>query len=461
MQNDKMISVIEAVNDEVAERRELVNLIAIALLTRKNLFILGDTGAAKSYAINRFRRRITGARQFERLISKQSDEEQLFGRLDLGSLIPGNVAGDVLEQDGVYQKLRKGLEEARAQLESDPGPTQLRQVGEMAALVEGYRKALSELQGNDPRIRTKGKIPDSHICFIDELFKANDGILNSLLTALNERRYTNEGVTVDIPTISFFTASNEIPNFNDPAEAILRPLYDRLELKVHVQYIADRDTRLAMMEKKQARDDSEPLAGPTITLEELYEMQREVREVRVPASVNELMDDILVELRRQSIHVSDRKYFGYYPIVQAHAWLCGRDEVRGTDLTALRSYLWTSLDEITKISQVLTRLCENPLAARISDLRKMIVDAADQFESGRGGNAVRALKGFRTQAVEIYSKISSLSGYAQNDTEKAQVDALRVELERFSQKAHAAANLTYIPLDELASLLGPGNSAEN
>lgn len=172
MLNEKMIAVISAVNDEVAERRELINMIAICLLTRKNLFILGDTGAAKSYAINRFRRRILGARQFERLISKQSDEEQLFGRLDLGSLIPGNVSEEVLEQDAVYQSLRKELAAARQSLANDPAPEHLRRLGEMTELVEGYRKSLAELHGNDPHIKTKGKIPDCHIAFIDELFSA-------------------------------------------------------------------------------------------------------------------------------------------------------------------------------------------------------------------------------------------------------------------------------------------------
>ena len=66
--------------------------------------------------------------------------------------------------------------------------------------------------------------------FLDEIFKCNDGVLNALLTALNERKYTNEGRTYPIPTISFFAASNEIPNFNDPEEKILAALYDRLEL---------------------------------------------------------------------------------------------------------------------------------------------------------------------------------------------------------------------------------------
>ena len=55
---DQMLAVIADVNAQVAEREELVELIAIALLTRKNLFILGPPGQAKSYAINAFRSRI-------------------------------------------------------------------------------------------------------------------------------------------------------------------------------------------------------------------------------------------------------------------------------------------------------------------------------------------------------------------------------------------------------------------
>ena len=67
-----MLAVIADVNTSVAEREELIELIAIALLTKKNLFILGAPGQAKSYAINLFRQHITGARQFERLLSKKN-----------------------------------------------------------------------------------------------------------------------------------------------------------------------------------------------------------------------------------------------------------------------------------------------------------------------------------------------------------------------------------------------------
>ena len=110
MLKEKMLAVMADVNAQVAKREELVELIAIALLTRKNLFILGAPGQAKSYAINQFRSRIDGARQFERLLSKQTDEEQLFGRLDLSSLIPGSVPETALENDKTYQDLRAELE---------------------------------------------------------------------------------------------------------------------------------------------------------------------------------------------------------------------------------------------------------------------------------------------------------------------------------------------------------------
>ncbi|MDE6996431.1 MAG: AAA family ATPase, partial [Oscillospiraceae bacterium] len=109
MLRDKMLAVIADVNAQVAEREELVECIAIALLTRKNLFILGAPGQAKSYAINAFRSRITGARQFERLLSKQTDEEQLFGRIDLASLLPGSVAQAVLDSDPQYRQMHSSL----------------------------------------------------------------------------------------------------------------------------------------------------------------------------------------------------------------------------------------------------------------------------------------------------------------------------------------------------------------
>ena len=52
MLRDKMLAVISELNGEIAERAELIHAIAMALLSGSNLFILGDPGQAKSFAIN-------------------------------------------------------------------------------------------------------------------------------------------------------------------------------------------------------------------------------------------------------------------------------------------------------------------------------------------------------------------------------------------------------------------------
>lgn len=291
---DKMLAVIDDVNGSVAEREELVEMIAIALLTRKNLFVLGEPGQAKSYAINLFRRHITGARQFERLLSKQSDEEQLFGRVDLSSLIPGSIPDSALENDDIYQNLRFDLNCAVDGLgQRKNAPETFTVLGKAADKLETYRKAVALLHHSEPVVQTSGKIPEADIVLLDEIFKCNDGVLNSLLTALNERKYTNEGRTYPIPTISFFAASNEIPNFSDPQEKILEALYDRLELKVVTANIEDRDNRLTVLKNKQNGVFGQ--ISSAITLEELVEMQREVAAIPVPDAVNEPVDPTLPE----------------------------------------------------------------------------------------------------------------------------------------------------------------------
>ncbi|GHU93074.1 ATPase [Clostridia bacterium] len=385
--NTKMKAVIADVNSIVAEREELVECIAIALLTRKNLFILGDTGQAKSYAINAFRSRISGAKQFERLLSKQTDEEQLFGRIDLQSLIAGN-----------------------------------------------------------PRVITDGKIPDSHIAFLDELFKCNDGVLNSLLTALNERKYTNEGQVTDIPTISFFAASNEIPNFSDPAEKILRPLYDRFDIKVVTRYVEDRQKRLETLKNKQTTGNAAILA--TITLDELTAMQDAVRAVVVPDLVNELMDDILCELRKAGVHVSDRKYFNYFPLAQAKAWLDGYPEVNPEHLMILKNYLWTTPEEITVIGQTLTRLCQNPLREHLESIRTMAAESLKEFNDAQDNK--KALIKLRGEFVRLFDMLPDTTDAA--DMEKAKIEECLEALETMSREAHTAAGFTYANIAEIKAL---------
>ena len=453
---DKMLAVIADVNASVAEREELVEMIAIALLTRKNLFVLGDPGQAKSYAINLFRQHITGARQFERLLSKQSDEEQLFGRVDLASLLPGSVPQAALDKSDTYKNLRFNLQaavDAAGGMKDEPATWEL--LRRDTEKLESYKAALAALHQNEPSVQTTGKIPEADIVMLDEIFKCNDGVLNSLLTAPNERKYTNEGSTYPIPAISFFAASNEIPNFNDPQEKILAALYDRLELKVVTKDIQDRTARLAVLRNKQENNFGQ--VSVKISLEDLTKMQLEVAAVSVPDTANELADDILCELRKTGVPVSDRKYLGYYPIAQARAWLSGHSRVEASDLLALKNYLWYLPADMEKVENVLNRLCINPMQEKVNNIRGMAMESQEVFDATRGDGSRadmsrKALIKLRGELTRLYQMQAELRAAAQSDGETAMVDALLEDMEKISRRAHEDAGFTYMPLEQMAAL---------
>lgn len=453
---DRMLAVMADVNAQVAEREELVEAIAIALLTRKNLFILGAPGQAKSYAINQFRARITGARQFERLLSKQTDEEQLFGRVDLSSLLPGSVPETELRKDPTYNLLRSELEDVMKRLPKTPDDVEsMAPVKHHTQLLENYRRAAAALRQGEPSVNTAGKIPEADIVFVDEIFKCNDGVLNSLLTALNERKYTNEGRTYPIPTISFFAASNEIPNFSDPQEKILEALYDRLELKVVTDNISDRAKRLAVLADKQAGRAGQITAS--ITLDELAQMQAEVAAIPVPDAANELADDILCQLRKDGIPVSDRKYLNYYPIAQAKAWLSGHAQVESQDLLALKNYLWQKPADRPVVESTLNRMCVNPMQDKVNGIRAMAMDVQTEFDANRADTnkpnaGSKALIKLRGELVRLYGEQQKLAASAQSDGETALTDGLLADMERINKQAHEAVGFTYTPLGQLAAL---------
>lgn len=61
--------------------------------------------------------------------------------------------------------------------------------------------SMRELE-NDQYIRKiEGYLPQANVAFIDEIFKANSAILNTLLTILNERLFDNGNVRVQVPLV--------------------------------------------------------------------------------------------------------------------------------------------------------------------------------------------------------------------------------------------------------------------
>ena len=129
------------------ERDMEVRLMLLAALCGEHLLLLGPPGTAKS-ELSRRLSSLTGGQYFERLLTRFSVPEELFGPLSI-----------------------KGLER------------------------DEYSR------------KTEGYLPTAEVAFIDEIFKANSAILNALLTLLNERLFDNGTDRLPVPLLCLVGAS--------------------------------------------------------------------------------------------------------------------------------------------------------------------------------------------------------------------------------------------------------------
>ncbi|MBI4606443.1 MAG: AAA family ATPase [Planctomycetes bacterium] len=82
--------------------------------------------------------------------------------------------------------------------------------------------------------RTAGMLPRAEIAFLDEIFKANSAILNTLLSLTNERLFYNMGQAFRVNLVFAVGASNETPDSEE-----LGALYDRFPIRVVCHPVPD------------------------------------------------------------------------------------------------------------------------------------------------------------------------------------------------------------------------------
>ena len=287
------------------ERDDVIDGAFCALVTGSHLLLIGPPGTAKSQLANDVCRRIEGARYFQWLLTKFTTPEELFGAVSL-----------------------KGLEN------------------------DEYRRV------------TSGKLPEAHIAFLDEIFKASSSILNTLLTVMNERVFYNGTEKTEIPLITLFGASNELPSEEDELEA----LYDRFLLRYVVDYIKEDFRFLKMLNSEDGE-----ASGLTITFSELETCREEAGKVAVPSNILKLISRMRRELARKGIVPSDRRYKHSVSLLRARAYLEGRSTVTEDDIRLFENVLWREPGEKAEIQSVV----HQALHGYKDRLRELLIQAKE------------------------------------------------------------------------------------
>jgi MoxR-like ATPase len=328
----KLARIRDELNRLFLERSELIDGSLCALLSASHVLIIGPPGTAKSMLADELCRRIEGAEYFQWLLTKFSTPEEIFGAVSL-----------------------KGLEQ------------------------DDYRRV------------TAHKLPEAHIAFLDEIFKANSSILNALLTIINERQFHNGRERVTVPLISLFGASNELPDEDE-----LVALYDRFMLRFTVDYLAEEFRFLKMLE------DGEPQHRTTLIFAELQELSAAARAVSVPSATLRTIAELRRKLLAAQIVVSDRRWHNSLAVLRAHAFLQGRAAVNEEDLLFLEHILWKDPEERPKVRETLHGL----IRGYEEQARELLIQSEELREYAERPWESDELR--RRAVVEAQSKISHI-----------------------------------------------------
>ncbi len=288
------LATLEAeINAAFPEREQIVRAMLAAAVAGEHVVTLGPPGTAKS-ALARALSAAFRSSYFETLMTRFSTPEDVFGPVKLS-----------------------GLQQDR------------------------FTRAMN------------GRLPTAEIAFVDEVFKANAAILNSLLTILNERIFHDDGQPVACPLVSCFAASNELPEGPE-----LDALYDRFLVRLVTDYIADADTFRGLL--------AGVASGTRATITAEVDIRAEQAAAAAVVVTDETLD-ALVALReackKNGIAVSDRRWIQCLSLVRAAAHLDGRTATEAEDLEVLEHVLWRKPDERIAVARVIQATI-NPSGAK-------------------------------------------------------------------------------------------------
>ncbi|MBL4686657.1 MAG: AAA family ATPase [Nannocystaceae bacterium] len=304
-------------------KEEIIRLLFISAVAGEHLVMVGPPGTAKSALLRAFAE-VVDARYFDYLLTRFTEPNEIFGPVDI-------------------QAFRAGE----------------------------YKR------------RIEGMLPEAEVVFLDEIFKANSAILNSLLSVLNARRFTHGNLSVRVPLISMYAASNEVPT-----DDALSALFDRFLLRVRVDYLDSYHFRgllqKGMSLESELMDPDSATLGALITASDLTQVQKHFGGL---LAFNEdflaTFKGLVFQIRSEGVGLSDRRIVKLLKLFAASAIFDGRDSVNDADFFVLR-HVWNTPEQEEILQEIVGPVLDqwyeqHPEHARIGSTPTNLEDLLDEL----------------------------------------------------------------------------------
>lgn len=225
----------------VVGNEDVKTAVITGLLTGFPTLLIGDPGTAKTYTIEILSKMIDGIKP-----------EELFIVLAHEAMTPEDIFGNT--------NLKK-----------------LREEGVLEYITEGF-------------------LPSAKLVFIDEIFKSNKVLAESLFRAINEKKFRNGSKEISLPWLAFFSASNEV-RVNTQAD---RAFLDRFKLFATVlsPNLEDlQDLRSTAERYYKVLTASKPTSIPIVTS---YDEVKKIQDKILSDYTKYITQDIVLEAVKQA-----------------------------------------------------------------------------------------------------------------------------------------------------------------
>lgn len=352
----------EELDKYVVGNEDVKTAVITGLLTGFPTLLIGDPGTAKTYTIELLSRMIGGVKP-----------EEVFIVLAHEAMTPEDIFGNV--------NMKK-----------------LREEGVVEYITEGF-------------------LPSAKIVFIDEIFKSNKVLAESLFRAINEKKFRNGSKEVSLPWVAFYSASNEVRintqadrAFLDRFKIFATVLSPNLENIQDLHAVAERYYRVLTATR--------PTSVPVVTS---YEEIKKIQDRILSDYTKYLSEDVVLEAVRQANLIlgaigqalKNPRAFGDSGVVRAYFRSMGGyltlSERKFKSIMQVANALREMFDNstITPVHTALAFYLTIPFTPELKDIISPIISSVikSYFESNRPGNSSVDVKGLMNSISEIEKAI--------------------------------------------------------
>jgi len=330
------------------DKQEVVRLMLVSVVAGEHMLLIGPPGTAKS-AIVRLFARLIDARYFEYLLTRFTEPNELFGPVDIKAF-----------REGTYTR------------------------------------------------KTETMLPEAEIVFLDEIFRSNSAILNSLLTILNERKFSNGSKLMSVPLLSMFGASNEVPNDDN-----LSAIFDRFLIRVvsdNLDSYHFHNLIAKGLTNETARLTGKDELRPLIAAREITDLhQRFDVHLRFSEDFLSKYKGLIFQIRSEGISVSDRRVVKLLKLFAASAVVDGRVEANDSDFFILK-HIWNNLDQTEILEEIVGPIVDRYYRDHPSERRYAAGQAGlDEILAELGMIRELLTSGEQLSDIQLFSQLKNLN----------------------------------------------------